>query len=146
MAEVLQHPLKVSHSHSVTAKEAWRAASVNEALTVCVTSSFVKKSSLTGSQHGHVSFVCESFMNISLSRTRRMVTPLSHACITGVESRCSTLNLHTHWTERGTNQFRKWSRSVCSLEDFVLSNESFANDTTLLCSAPIFFLIGFYFY
>ena len=43
-----------------------------------------------------------------------------------------------NWTEKGTNHLRKWFSSVRSLKRFVLLNESFANDTTLLPLTMLF--------
>ena len=36
-----------------------------------------------------------------------------------------------NWTEKGTNQSMKWSRSLCSLKRFVHLNDTFPTNTTL---------------
>ena len=41
------------------------------------------------------------------------------------------LTAELNWTEKGTNQFLKWFRSLHSLKRFAHSNDTYATDTTL---------------
>ena len=53
----------------------------------------------------------------------------------------SMLAAELNWTEKGTNQFLKWFRSLRSLKRFIRLNDTFVTDTTLVLS-PLLQIMG----
>ena len=60
-------------------------------------------------------------------------SPKIHKWVAAVPLPTGMLAAELNWTEKGTNQFMKWFRSVRSLKRFVRSTNTFATDTTLPC-------------
>ena len=74
-----------------------------------------------------VQWVRESWMNHSMNENHVLIV----VWVAAVPLPAGMLAAELNWTEKGTNQSMKWSRSFCSLKRFARSNSTFTTDTTL---------------
>ena len=76
--------------------------------------------------------VCCRFANHERITARTWITSSQFSVwVAEVPLPASMLAAELNWTEKGTNQFLKWFRSLRSLKRFVRFNDKFATDTTL---------------
>ena len=74
------------------------------------------------------SSVCSRFTNHSANVNHVQFSEW----VAAVPLPASIITAELNCTEKGTNQFMKWFRSLCLLKRFACSNDTFATDTTLL--------------
>ena len=82
---------------------------------------------------------CSRFANHEWITARTRITSWQFSeWVVAVPLPAGMLAAELSWTEKGTNQSMKWSRSLRSLKWFVRLNDTFATDTTL--AATLFML------